>query len=121
MVVVIRFQVSRDVLREHEGALAFTHPYARSNARITILFDRLNRSLSAQSARPARLLAHLMVHEITHVLQRVDRHSETGIMKAHWDSGDYFEMARKKFVLSLIDIDLVNKGLDARALVADRR
>ena len=41
------------------------------------------------------VMAHVLVHEITHVLEGVARHSGTGVMKARWDDRDYFEMRRK--------------------------
>jgi hypothetical protein len=41
------------------------------------------------------LLRPLPVHEITHVLEGIDRHSATGIMKDRWDDNDYAEMRRK--------------------------
>jgi hypothetical protein len=35
---------------------------------------------------PTFVLAHVLVHEITHILQGIDRHSESGVMKS---PGDY--------------------------------
>jgi hypothetical protein len=34
------------------------------------------------------LLGHVIAHEITHILQGVPRHSETGVMKARWERKD---------------------------------
>ena len=107
---------------ERPGSLAYALPYEGTH--IVVYYDRVQRlavSDGGPKGQVSLVLEYVLVHEITHLLEGVSRHSNGGIMKAHWDSGDYFEMARKKFVLSLIDIDLVNKGLHARALVADRR
>jgi len=38
------------------------------------------------------VLAHVLVHEVTHILQGIPRHSESGVMKAQWDSNDFAQM-----------------------------
>ena len=64
------------------GVLAYALPYQESGPCIHVFLDRilLNRRQSSANA----LLAHVMLHEITHVLQGIDRHSAEGVMKAHW-------------------------------------
>jgi hypothetical protein len=57
------------------------------------------------------VLAHVMVHEITNVLQRIDRHSEEGIMRAHWSSLDYHRMTRHPLTFALEDVELIRLGL----------
>jgi hypothetical protein len=59
-------------------------------------------------------LAHVLVHEITHVLQGICRHSATGIMKARWDQRDYFEMSRKPLPFAEEDVALIYAGLRGR-------
>ena len=66
------------------------------------------------NAGAPRLLSYVLAHEIAHILQGVDRHSETGIMKASWDEGDYFDMGRGRLKFTPSDIDLIHLGLDAR-------
>ena len=61
---------------------------------------------SSQSLRPA-LLGHVMVHEITHVLEGVARHSSAGVMKAHWDLADYHAMTGRPLPFAAEDIRLV--------------
>jgi hypothetical protein len=61
-------------------ALAATQPYART---VTVFLDRV-KELNRNRGMPA--------HEITHVLEGIDRHSATGIMKARWDNHDNFEI-----------------------------
>jgi hypothetical protein len=60
------------------------------------------------------VLAHVLVHEITHVLEGIDRHSATGIMKDRWDDNDYFEMRRKPLRFAQKDVDLIYDGLKVR-------
>ena len=61
-----------------------------------------------------RLLAHVLVHEIAHNLQRAERHSKTGIMKAEWTSGDYTQMAFKPLAFEPQDVLLIRLGLANR-------
>jgi hypothetical protein len=83
-------------------------------------YDRLK-----DPGRPNRLpgvLAHVMAHEITHILQGVHRHSESGVMKAQWTRDDFNEMAFKPLTFTDTDVGLIRSGLDARETrMASRR
>ena len=83
-----------------------------------VFYDRLH----TPSVGLPTLLAHVLVHEITHILQGMDRHSETGVMKARWDEGDFDRMRIKALPFTELDIHLIQSGVDARrhnaALVA---
>jgi hypothetical protein len=61
-------------------------------------------------------LAHVLAHEITHMLQGTDRHSDSGIMKARWNSEDYFEMLRTPLSFTEADVQLIRRGLEAHKL-----
>jgi len=62
------------------GALAYALP--SEGIHIRILWDRIK-----GYAAPREVLAHVMVHEIAHILQgETTRHSDEGIMMAHWGS-----------------------------------
>ena len=56
-------------------------------------------------------VAHVLVHEITHVIEGVTRHSASGIMKARWDTRDYFDMRRKPLSFAQEDVNLIYDGL----------
>jgi hypothetical protein len=62
----------------------------------------------------AGILAHVLVHEITHILQGVRRHSESGVMKAGWARAEYNEMAFQPLPFTKTNVILIHKGLDAR-------
>jgi hypothetical protein len=51
----------------------------------------------------------VLVHEITHILQGVDRHSESGIMKAQWTIDDYRAMASKPLSFTPLDVKLIQR------------
>ena len=69
-------------------------PLAREglNARV---FDEHVRDLAVRQSRDyASLLAHVMAHEIGHVLLRGAIHSRSGLMSAVWTEAEYKWMAR---------------------------
>jgi len=95
----------------HKGALGYASPY--EGWRIAIFYDRV---LSAAPwSDPARVLAHTLAHEITHILQAIDRHSETGIMKGCWKRADFVEMQLRELPFSEDDIFLIRRGLEMRS------
>jgi len=88
------------------GAMAFALPYERVH--ITVFLDRLRHANG--SVPPPVLLAHVLVHEITHILQGINRHSGSGVMKARWTAQDYEAMARKPLPFASEDVDLIHRG-----------
>jgi hypothetical protein len=94
------------------GALGFARVY--EGVHIAVFCDRLDR-LAPASAVAVPLLAHVLVHEITHMLQGIDRHSDTGVMKACWNGPDYAAMASNPLPFTPQDILLIRLGLAARA------
>jgi hypothetical protein len=61
------------------------------------------------------LVAHVLVHEITHILEGVARHSETGVMKALWTHQDHERMCIQPLAFAPEDIALIRAGVAARA------
>jgi hypothetical protein len=96
---------------DHPGALAFARPF--EGVHITVFYDRIHKEIAPDLA-PA-LLAHVLVHEITHIIQGIDWHSETGVMKAHWTTADYIEMRARPLPFTDWDIELIQKGLASRS------
>jgi hypothetical protein len=111
----IRISVSDDRLAHRlPNAFAYALPYEGTH--IVVFYDRVQH-VSTPSGRPS-LLAHVLVHEITHILQGMPRHSGEGIMKANWDARDYSAMTWKPLVFTSEDIDLIHNGLARRAAQA---
>jgi hypothetical protein len=98
--------------RVSSGALAYAMPYAKSGTCIHIFMDRV-----VERANPSfgtTLLAHVMAHEITHVLEQVDRHSADGVMRAHWGSRDRDLMKSHPLPFAAIDVELIHAGIANR-------
>jgi hypothetical protein len=85
-------------------ALAYAEPY--EGGRIRIFLDRVE-----TYEDPAIVLAHVLVHEITHVIQGTTRHSQTGVMKAWWNSRDYLDMRHRPLDFTPDDLDLIRQGM----------
>lgn len=104
--------VTKTFAAQHPGALAYAQPYQGSA--IVVMFDRVERSASG-SSQVSNILANVMTHEITHLLQGTARHSETGVMKAHWGHADFDLMAYHPLPFAPEDIELIQRGLARRA------
>jgi hypothetical protein len=89
------------------GALAYALPY--EGVHISIFWDRIR-----QFSAPRELLAHVMVHEVAHIIQGIMSHSQAGIMKAHWTTDDVFAMESKPLKFTPDDVDLIYRGLESR-------
>ena len=92
---------------EHPGALAYTTPYGAR--RIVVFYDRV--STAVAHAQEPSLFGYVLAHEITHVVQGMITHSETGIMKEKWTARDFAEMHRDRLRFTPEDIELVDLGL----------
>jgi hypothetical protein len=95
-------------------ALAYAHPFGGEGSAITVLYDRVAGLTIQGSAAISFILAYVLAHEIGHVLQAVDRHSDTGIMKAHWGGREYSAMSRRTLEFTPFDVDLMQRGLEGR-------
>jgi hypothetical protein len=99
---------------EHPGALAYSRPY--EGIHIVVLYDRFQRT---EGRLLPALLAHVIVHELTHLIEGIPRHSESGVVKAHWDSKDYCQMLSAPLPFAPEDIELIHSGLRAREAASD--
>jgi hypothetical protein len=57
----------------------------------------------------------VLAHEIVHMLQGVNVHSASGVMKARWDNRDYADMQRGGLKLTKDDIELIDHDMERRA------
>jgi hypothetical protein len=94
----------------HPGALAYAFPY--EGVHIQVFYERI---AGAEPELAPSLLAYVIVHEITHILQGVDRHSKSGIMKAVWTSSDYTLMKCGHLRFTALDVEMIHDGIAARA------
>jgi hypothetical protein len=93
------------------GALAYAREF--EGVHIQVFYDRIANLAESRELR-LYMLAYVIVHEITHVLEGYDMHSASGIMKAHWGSPEYGLMRIGQLRFTDEDIKLIHAGLAAR-------
>ena len=93
----------------HPGALAYAYPY--EGVHIEVFYDRI---AQADPGLLPSLMANVIVHEITHILQGIDRHSPNGVMKAIWNSSDYTLMKRGLLRFTPMDVEMIREGFAER-------
>jgi hypothetical protein len=89
------------------NAMAFTLPYATKGPCVKLLMDRLTPAVSLNPAEAKVLLGYVLAHEIGHILQRIIRHSETGVMKAGWSKREIMYMSKYRLQFTPYDKDLI--------------
>lgn len=95
---------------ERPGALAYAMLSTRT---VALYYDRIRADVHASQFE--RLLAHVLVHEITHILQGHYRHSTDGVMKSRWAEHDYWMMGRQGLALTAEDIRLIHERFEQQA------
>lgn len=95
---------------DHPGALAYAYPFGKP--RIVVLCDRVTAYAADRHLLAHHLLAYVLLHEITHVLQGVDTHSRSGIMKAKWTYAENFQIRNLTLGFTASDSELIhaNRG-----------
>jgi len=91
------------------GALGSAMPY--EGVHIRVFYDRIQSDVAPRSV----LLAHVLVHEIVHILQGTDQHSNSGVMKAVWTHQDHVQMRTEALPFTPGDVELIRLGLALRA------
>ena len=89
------------------AALAYALPY--EGVHIKVFYDRIQRQIAPELT--TGVLAHVLVHEITHVLQKIERHSGSGIMQAVWTDRDYLQMRMGLLPFAPEDVLLIQLGM----------
>ena len=102
--------------RPSEHTLAYATPYSKAGTCIHVLLDRV--AIGRNPYFETVLLAHVLAHEITHVLEQVARHSADGVMKAHWDRRDKEDMKSHSLPFAAIDVELIHSGIARRTHAA---
>jgi hypothetical protein len=108
--IIVKFS-AKTPIDFRSRALALSFPFEGIHARV--FYDRVQQRVRA--ALVPTLLGHVLAHEIAHLLEKTDVHSDKGIMKACWGLSDYDQMAWGTLTFTGFDIRLIYDGLDARS------
>ena len=107
----LRIELVQDTPQQRlPGALAVSYPFDRCTKVITVFLDRI-RSLTRDFCRESQLLAYVLVHEITHVIEGSGIHTAEGIMKTRWSTADRAAMYRKSLSFLPEDLQRIRQGL----------
>ena len=111
----LKITFSQSDAKASDTALGYALPYEGTH--IVVLLDRI-REMVPPVAVPA-LLGHVMAHEITHILEGYSRHSESGLMKAHWEGREFKTMETANGLLfAPEDVETIHRGLQRRERTA---
>jgi hypothetical protein len=97
------------------GALAVAYPYSGCAKSITVFLNRIRQLTQGRFREETSLLGYVLAHEIAHVLQGVDRHSDGGVMKAVWSLEDRAAIFKGRLEFLPEDIHLIRLGVAAGA------
>jgi Zn-dependent protease with chaperone function len=86
--------VGADSGRPSRTELAYSTPLSSSGIRATVFQPAVTSVARAHGVEPAVVLAHVLAHEIGHLLQRSTQHSAHGLMAASWEGSGFDRMAR---------------------------
>ena len=98
----------------HPGVLGYAKPFEGTH--IVIFLDRVQEMFRSE-AQPT-ILAYVLVHEITHILEGLCAHSKSGIMKAQWKAEDYRRMSGIRLRFGPEEIEMIRLGIAHRATTA---
>jgi hypothetical protein len=101
---------------DRPDSMAYAMPYGEGGARIHVFVGQVAAMVPAN--RMGTLLGHVLVHEMTHLLQGVSRHSARGVMKAHWDASDLRAMEVHPLPFDDQDVVLIHAGTKRSAASA---
>ena len=101
------------VIQISTGAPAARFPGALAYARLAentveVFFNRI--ADTVPSVRVPTVLGYVLAHETAHILEGVGRHSDEGLMKASWSSGDFARMFSGPLQFTPEDVQLIRAG-----------
>jgi len=118
--VRVRFAAPSQHANVDPTALASALPYTAAGVQITVLLDQLTSMSRSKPSHARALLAHVLVHEISHVLQGINRHSESGVMRVSWSDDEQNQMAERPLPFTLDDVELIHRGMGKIGLCTGR-
>jgi len=90
--------------------MAFANPFDPVPV-ITVMYDRILDLTDRVPELRSAILAHVIAHEIGHLLMRTNGHSPDGVMKAHWTASDYGRMAHRPLPFRPDDAEMMRRRL----------
>lgn len=116
--ILIAFQES-DPRFVSDQALAWSNPNLTTGPCVTLLMDRVKALIRLNPLSSSFVLGHALAHEFGHVLEGIPRHSDSGLMKAHWSSYEVAGMMKnQRLEFAPNDADLIRAALGVGPLAS---
>jgi hypothetical protein len=77
---------------------------------VTLYLDRIELFLRRTPGDRCILFAYILAHELGHVIEGFDRHSDSGILKERWTDADFSAMRLFHLQFAEEDVDLIRRG-----------
>lgn len=90
-----------------DDVFGYAHPFAGRDREILVLWPRISR----QQSDAESVLAHVMAHEVSHVLEGDNWHAKAGIMKGFWTTADLIRMSHKGLPFTPEDAQRIRAGV----------
>ncbi len=100
----MRIVILPDSRTERSRRLAIAHS---ENMAAYAFYKRIVDLAEHNGADVARLLGHVIAHEIGHLLLPYDSHSSPGVMRAEWDRAQFEDMAKGLLTFTPDQADLI--------------
>jgi hypothetical protein len=111
-----RFPVAADAF-----GFALAHPAPEFGFFAGIFFDRAQRLASHAASNPARLVGHVIAHEIGHLLLGGGGHAGDGIMRFPWHARELDRMNRGSLAFLPQQVKAIRQNVEARQAQALKR
>jgi hypothetical protein len=102
---VVLFQAAQE--SDDRSTLGYALPYEGNH--VVLFWDRI--ATAANRLTFPFLLGHVLVHEVTHILEGVTHHSDTGVMKAKFAPADIDAMVVHPLPFTEADLQLIQLGM----------
>ena len=105
--------VAEAPLGRKASVLGTAQPFARQGLNVRVFADRIAAAADRQNRSYSSVLAHVMAHEIGHVLLRTNDHSGAyGLMAPVWTDWEYGQMGRGLMFFNHSESQAMRVGLD---------
>jgi hypothetical protein len=105
--------VAEAPLGRKASVLGTAQPFARKGLNVRVFADRIAAAADRQNRSYSSVLAHVMAHEIGHVLLRTNDHSDAyGLMAPVWTDWEYGQMGRGLMFFNRSQSQAMHVGLE---------
>ena len=111
--------IQPSLVGEKGRQIASALPFTSSGSRITVYYDRVSGNHLNADRLPVALLAHVLAHEIGHVLLGTNGHARLGVMKASWTRADYGTMMYESLAFTKDEIERIHRNMAVQAAPRD--